>query len=162
MYGVYFTMKKGFIGDIFTNINMFFLIALTLIICFFAFTVILDGFQAGGISNQAIESVYNSYKLFDYFFLIIVIIALLTTMISAYMIDTHPVFFVFTLFFMLFAFVLGSALSNAYTVIASSSGLATASNQFYYTGLIMTNLNVIIGGFIVGFLIALYAKVKLS
>lgn len=111
---------------------------------------------------QAVTGNLNSVmpSLMDNAFLFAFILFTLFVVVSVFMIDTHPVFFVFSVILLIGVFIVGGLLANAYDDVASDSDLASYANNLTYTAWVMKHLLELIIG--IGFLtlIALFAKFK--
>jgi len=154
--------NKGFFGDIFTIIIFLFVISIVLLITLTAFTGVKSGFDDAGIGSAGMDSVYNALLMFDKLFLLIVAGGFIGLVVSAFMIDTHPIYFVVTLFILSVVFIVAQSFSDSYVAIASGDGFSVAGNQLYYTGLIMSNLSKVVMIYLAGFFIALYGKMKMN
>ena len=79
-------------------------------------------------------------------------------LITSFLIDTHPVFFIVTVVLLLAVFVVSMFIANAYEELTQDADLAAFSVQFPFTNFIMSNLLLImiVMGLSTG--VALYAK----
>lgn len=99
-------------------------------------------------------------SLFDNLFLFAFILFVVFVLVSVFLIDTHPVFFVVSVILLIFVFVIAGLLANTYNDIATDSAVSTYANNFTYISWVMSHLlEVIIG---IGFLVSvvLFAKYK--
>lgn len=125
-----------------------------------------DEIQADGDmsaeAQAASQNVADNYpSMFDNVFLFILILFWIFLLVSSFLIDTHPIFFVVTVILLLFVFVVGMILANAYEEVTSDPDLIGFADDFPITSWVMTNflLVIIVIGLSAG--LALYAKNKL-
>lgn len=76
----------------------------------------------------------------------------------SFFIDTHPVFFIFTILLLVGVFIVGGILSNTYTAIAVDMGIDGDMPMSYY---VFDHLIEFILGFTFSIALSLYAKSKL-
>lgn len=76
----------------------------------------------------------------------------------SFFIDTHPVFFIFTILLLVGIFIVGGILANTYTEVAVDMGIDSDMPMSYY---VFDHLIEFILGFTFSIAIALYAKAKI-
>jgi len=156
--------KKGNITDIPYVASMMFLLALTIIFGYILMININDKVQSNSaiptIAKTANETTMEKFLLFDSVYLIIWAVSLLGTLISAYFIDSHPVFFVIFLILLIFILVALIPISNLMEEIFGDTHFTAAVNKFPIIMFYITHFFKIITAH--GFLImwVLYAKVR--
>ena len=111
--------------------------------------------DAKAVSSNVQE---NYSPLFDNIFVIVLGLFWLLLLVSAFMIDTHPIFFFVMIFLLVVVFIVGMALSNAYSEVAEDTDISADASAFTKTIWVMDNLLIIM--IVMGFTsaIALYAK----
>lgn len=123
------------------------------------------GLNSTGVSPEAVataeEQAEGYNPLIDGMFLFIFVMFIVFAVISAFVIDTNPIYFVVSLILLIFVFIVGGILANTYNDLASDSVLAVYANNLPTVSLILDNFLVI--GVVVGFviLIALFIKIKM-
>lgn len=82
------------------------------------------------------------------------------TLVSVFMLDTHPIFFIISVMLLIGLFLVSILLANTYDDMFQDDDMATYANQFTYTTWIMTHLLelFIVTAFIIT--IALFIKFK--
>ena len=116
-----------------------------------------NDFSATAKSTSAsINTSYSSW--FDNVIFMAIILLWIALLITSFMIDTNPVFFIITIIFMVVVFVIGMGMSNAYDEITSDSDLNNYVNNFSKTNFIFDNFLIVL--IVIGFTtaLALYAK----
>lgn len=116
----------------------------------------------GADAKGVVSTINSNYvSLFDNLFLFAFILLVIFILVSVFLIDTHPIFFIVSAILLIFVFVVAGLLANVYNDVATDSDLVTYSNNFTYMSWLMTHLlEVIIGlGFLIS--IVLFAKFKL-
>ena len=123
-----------------------------------------EGIQSTDLSDTAKTSVQwasdNYISTFDGIFLALAVFGLLAIAITAFYIDTHPVFFVVAILVFGLLSLVWAVFGNAYQEVAGSQDLAGIADQF-------TNMSFIMQYFpfymlVVGFIVAivLYSKIQ--
>ncbi|MEM3154807.1 MAG: hypothetical protein QW165_04575 [Candidatus Woesearchaeota archaeon] len=110
--------------------------------------------------NVSQELTNNFPSVFDNLFLFTFVILIIGSIVSSFLIDTHPIFFFINIFLLLCVFFVLIALANTYDDIMQDSEFATFAISFPYTTWVMTHLLPL--GIVIGFiiLISLFMKVK--
>lgn len=148
--------------------------SITVIVIIFAFAVItVVGFKAFGELNDTIQQndflgndsreisqdQYDNYPgLMDNLFFIAFILLCVFALVSSFMIDTHPIFFVFTIIMLIAVFVVAFFLANGYEDIMSTDMLSEEANEFTKINWIMTHLLELAIG--LGFMVTLVLFIK--
>lgn len=102
--------------------------------------------------------VETTLSVLDYGSLFIVIMLGMSTVISAFFIKTHPVFFPVSLILFLIVLMISGPLTNAFIGVAQDDRIIATSNQFPITLQTLGNIPYIILGLGAMILIGLYAK----
>ena len=148
---------KGNILDIPIILIVLFVFAIVVLTSF----TILDKF--GTIAGDNINQTYitqgeNALRGFDAGFLLLVIGFFIGTIISAFFINSHPVFFIISFLGLIIMVTISTVFTNAFIEIASTPGLVDTGNQFPITVAVFQNwpiLVTLLGGII---LIVLFIK----
>lgn len=162
--GIFVSSRRGNLGldSIFIVIGIF-VLAIVSIFSYQLYKEFNDGVQADtGISTEAKElsaDVETKYpKVFDQMFALVVVMLWIALIVTTYLIDTNPVFFVIVFIMLVVVFVVGMELSNYYEEFSESDDLSTSAAEFPLTNWIMNHLLYIIIAMVITGAIALYAK----
>lgn len=101
-----------------------------------------------------------SPSLFDNIFALAFIMLWAFAIIMAFMLDTHPMFFIFTIILFAFLIFVGAAVSNGWVELFDDDTLAIYSGTMPKMMFIFNNFPFILMGVIASIGIALYAKVR--
>jgi len=95
---------------------------------------------------------------FDGIFIFALVLLWVFLLVTSFLIDTHPVFFVVTILLLFVTFFVGMAVSNAYQEFTTDASFSSYAAAFPMTGWVMEHLLIVI--IIIGFTsgVALYAK----
>jgi hypothetical protein len=147
-------MNKGSFVDLLLIPWILFGVAIVVIICF----LILDSLAGSPIDNGMITQTRNLMKMFDSLFLVVAIGLNIFVLISAWMVRSHPILFVLSVFFQMINVLLSEIVSDVYVQFANSAGLYPYASQFPLMYLFFQHLPVF--SLMFGFLIALamYAR----
>jgi len=85
-----------------------------------------------------LTTVYPS--LMDNLFLFAFVLFIIFVLVSVFLIDTHPIFFIIAIIMLISVFIVGIFLANAYDDIATDSSVSAYSNAFPYTSWVNTHL----------------------
>jgi len=110
-------------------------------------------------AKEVVSSQNDSFgALFDNGFLMVFVFAWILMLVAGFMSDTHPVFFVVTLIFLIFVFIVASIIGNVYEEIIADESFATAALSFPKSHWVMTHT--LQTAIVVGFSLAivLFAK----
>lgn len=97
----------------------------------------------------------------DSAFLLTLILLWGLLIVTSFMIDSHPVFFVLTLVLLLFVFIVGMALSNAYQDVTADSDLTASANAFPVINWVMGHFLIVLIVIGLSSALSLYAKNRL-
>lgn len=141
---------------------LIFALLIMIVALYLAFKTANDDIQAMDVDSSfktPINDFVTRYvKIWDFFGLMLVIGFIVSMIISAYLIRTHPVFVGFTLFVYIIIAMIGIHLSNAFHDTTTSSGFIDVIGDFTiipYLGLRIPHLVVLACAV---FIIVLYAK----
>jgi len=97
----------------------------------------------------------------DTAFLLALVLFWVLLLVSSFMIDSHPVFFIVTIILLFFVFMIGMVMANTYQDIMSDSDLSATANQFPTITWVYSNLLIILIAIGFSTALVLYAKNKL-
>ena len=159
-----YSNKRGqTIFDTIMLLIVLFILAAAAIVGAMVFSGVNDEIQADtDISTEAktaMTTVNDGYSnWFDAAILSALIFFWALLLITSFMIDTHPVFFIVTVVLLLAVFVVSMYIANAYEELATDEDLSSFADKFPFTTFIFQNLLkiMIVIGLSTG--VALYAK----
>ena len=109
--------------------------------------------------SATIESNYSTW--FDNVFLTVLIFLWLMLIVTSFMIDAHPIFFIITVLLLIVVFIVGMAMANAYTELTADPDFAEYAGNMVKTQFVFDNFLIIL--IVMGLTAAasLYAKSNL-
>lgn len=143
------------------------IVPIMVVICLFATTGIATMFILDTIENSTFNNTITSPYIedsraavfvFNESFLFITVMMILATVIAAFYIKTHPIFFVAGLILSIVFVFLGAVLTNIFVEVFASTIFVTAANEMNYMVLVIQNLPLLVLFAIIVISIALYAK----
>jgi len=152
---------KGSILDTVTIPIYIFALAIGLVLLMFVTNIIQDiVLEDNDLNSTYINNSVSAVQMFDFNFPLIVVLGLFGgAIIMSLMIPTHPIFIPISLIILAISIFLCSLFSNIYMEMFTDTDLSSASDDFSYTGELMTNLPMwltIFGG--LAFFVGLYLK----
>lgn len=99
-------------------------------------------------------------SLLDGLFIFALVLLWIFAIVSAFLIDTHPIFFVVAIILLVFIIIIGGAVNNLFNDMAGDADFSTSFNAFPLTTWVMNNLVVVIVFLVVSMILALYGKNK--
>ena len=88
--------------------------------------------------NQGLHDKYSG--LMDNLILMAFVLFIIFTVISAFMLDTHPIFFMVSVILLVAVLVVAALMANVYDDLMLDDDLAPYANEFTYTGWLMSHL----------------------
>jgi hypothetical protein len=150
--------------------NIWFLVAIFMVaaIIFFAkdpLDDIVDDIQGSADisadAKAASATISDSYvSVWDGFMLFFYIMFIIGMLISVWWIDTHPIFFVISLFGLLMLFVAAVAMGESYEEMLEDDELGAIANQFSFTGWLMENIVLQLVAISLTVMIAMFFKMR--
>lgn len=111
------------------------------------------------ITKDEISDLSSGYSgFFDNLFIFMLVLLTGFVVVASFVVDSHPLFFIFAIVLLVSLFFIAGGVSNAYEDIANTDGFENTSNDFPKTYFVMTHLVetlILITGLI---LLALYGK----
>jgi len=161
-----FRNKKGnAITDGITVVIFLFIFALMGIVGYMVFDDINADIQAsddlGTATKDTSGTLFSLYpELIDGSFMFIVILLTIFAIVSVFVLDTHPIYFIMAVMLLVGVFIVGASLSNAFYDVTSTDTLSTYTNSFPAMAFVMNNLVQVIMGITFTVMIALFAKFR--
>lgn len=154
--------KKGISIDFIYMIIMLVVFALFIIMGKVLFDSVNTEMQAGDLltneSKENIQDINDRYvAIFDYGFLFILVGLFIFLLVSAYHLDTSPVYFILATIFFIIAFVIGGILNNVFYDFATSDAMAVTANSFTIIPYVMNNLLSILAIIAISTMVIMYA-----
>ncbi len=112
-------------------------------------------------AKEVSGNLYDNYSpLMDNLVLFAFVLLIISVLVSTFMVNTHPIFFVVSLILLIFVFIIAMLLGNFYEELFSDSSLSAYANQFTYTTWLMTHIVELIIGVSFGVMVAMFIKFK--
>jgi len=164
LFGVKYNKKGNAIIDGVTLVVVLVILSLSSI---FAYKVFFDmnidmSQELTGQAKEQHGSLYKGFpSLMDNLFLFAVILLIVFVIVSVFLLNTHPIFFITSVLLLIGVFIAGFLLANAFDDIMLEPEMAQIANSFTYTGWIMGHLVEVI--IVIAFLmmIATFAKYRM-
>lgn len=155
-------VQKGTIMDLFTVGIVILVFALSILIASTIYFNIKDANDANPILNQTLLDTGESIvQTFDAMWIFFVVGAFIAMIVTGFLIDTHPVFFVASLLIFIFAMVVNIQFANVFLEVASADQfITTANDELPNLTLIYQNYPLIVMVFGIILLIVLYSRIK--
>jgi len=153
--------KKGNVLDIFYLIVFVTVFGIISILSYTILTEMkpsLDAHATNDVSRNVTENATRAVASFDYILILIIVGMFIATVIGAYFIDSHPVFFVASLLLLILLMVLVPVFSNVFDRFKANAAVSTAAAEFTVTTAFMDKLPMYFFIMCCVVLIALYAK----
>lgn len=147
--------------------SMLDILPIMIFVCLFATTGITTLFLINTLSNSSFNSTITAPYLedskaavlvFNQSFLFITVMMIMATVIAAFYIRTHPIFFVVGLILSVVFVFVGAILTNVFIEVFSSTVFASAANEMNYMVVVVQNLPYLVVFAIIVISIALYSK----
>lgn len=151
---------KGSILDLFFIIPLVFMIAVIVIISAYMLDVFDQNFDKARPEafNTTIDNTRIALGTFDYMYIFIVVGLSTSVMVGAFLVRTHPVFFIFSFFTLALLITLSGILSDIFDQLIQVTEFTSVANQFPIIVLTMRYLPKFSLGIGALIAIALYAK----
>ena len=123
-------------------------------------TDVLDDLNHSAARNTS-SDLHSKYpNLLDNLFLLAFVLFVVFAIVSVFLLDTHPIFFIISVVLLISVFCAALLLGNAYDDMMTDDELAPYANQFSYTSWVMSHIVelMIAVGFII--LLALFIKFR--
>lgn len=154
--------KKGQVEDLFIIMIFSFVIIFTVVVAFqlngILGTTLNDTLNDTPNITNVIEKTEQAISTFDIMFAILLAGLIISTLIGAFLLDTHPVFFWISLIILVIVIITAALISNIATDTLGGSQFSASYSEFPIMKFFLDNLplaSLVIGALI---LIALYVK----
>lgn len=153
-------MKGSLFDIIFVTIFIF-----VFAVSFFFGYIIMDKFKAEVNQTNTIDVSYiqtgqDAFLIFDGLMVFVIAMLFISVIISAFLIDVHPVFFVISLIFLVLSIFVGAQISNIFIEFSQASDIAVATSNYPLTIYLFQNLPTIILVFGIIISIVIYSKIR--
>lgn len=156
--------SKGNLGldAIFVVVGLF-VLGIVMVFMYGLYTEFNDDIQADDdISAEAkatSASIETNYpQVFDQMFALFLVVLWIALIVTTYLIDTNPAFFVIVFIMLVITFIIGMELSNEYEEFTSEDDLSASAANFPMTNWIMGHFLEIVIVMVISGVITLYAK----
>ena len=156
--------KRGNLGlDSILIVVWLFVLAVVMVFCYNIYTEFNTDIQADDdISAQAkttSSSLQANYApVFDQMFALFIAVLWIALIVTTYLIDTNPTFFIIVFIMIVIIFIVGMELSNEYEELSEDDDLSNAASDFPFTNWIMDHILQILIAMVISAAITLYAK----
>jgi len=139
--------KKGTILDLFFIAIVLIVVMIAVILSFHTFNTILGALQSSenfnngelNITSQSVQTIAN----FNYLMLFIWVGVGVASVVSAFAVRTHPIFFVFFLLLQVLLLAILPMFQDAYNAISSNPSFSSSVTYFNWFAVIISNLPII-------------------
>ena len=117
--------------------------------------------EMGTVAKETTGNLYSKFPtLIDNLFLFLFSMFVVFVMVSVFMVDTHPIFFIIAIILLISVFIAAIFIGNAYNELASDPEVAPYANAMPYMSFVMRHIveMIIAVGFITSIL--LFVKMK--
>lgn len=159
--------RKGqTILDMIIVIIILFAFALTIVFSNYILDDVNDDIQADPDIAVEAKSDLNNFntnfpQFMDNAFVLFLALMWVALIVTSFLVDTHPIFFILTVVLLVFVFIIGMIISNTYQDIAADEDITTSANQFPQMTWVFENFLLIIISMGMTSALALYAKAKI-
>lgn len=164
----FFRGKKGnAVIDTLTVIIFLIVFGVLAILGYMVFTDVNEDLQTdpdlSDSSKQISNTLATNYpSLLDNGFMLVLILFWIFVIISSFMVESHPIFFVISFILLISIFVVVMLLSNSFQELMDDPDLTEASDHFPKINFILNNLLTIAFVFAISIILALYGKNKMG
>ena len=103
----------------------------------------------------------NFPQFMDNAFVLFLALMWVALIVTSFLVDTHPIFFILTIVLLVFVFIIGMIIANTYQDIAAEGEITASAAQFPQMTWVFENFLLIIISMGMTSALALYAKAKL-
>lgn len=150
---------KGSLLDLPIILVLVFAGAITIFIVFLVLSAVNSAWPVSGVSKDMLQAGVNAFSVFDYMLLFFGIGLGAFTIISGFLIDSHPMLFVFSAVILLpISIFLAAQITNVFNEFASTAAFVPVANEFPYVMVFMRSLPIFC--LIIGILTAIAVHAK--
>ena len=114
------------------------------------------------VAKADLQGLTTNYPQFmDNIFVLLMALLWVALIVTSFLVDSHPIFFILTVVLLVFVFVVAMILSNTYQDVAGDDDLSDAATSFPLTNWVFQNFLPIIIAMGFSSALALYAKARL-
>jgi len=149
-------------GTVLELVIVFVILGATMMMLLLSLKIYNEGFAdkwpTTTVGNTTKAAALASLDVLNYGMVFLLVGMVISLMLSAFFIQTHPIFFIISLVMLIIVVVVAAPISNAFMNIATSDGLATEATSYDISTQIVGNfpLIAVVAGLLI--IIALYAK----
>lgn len=158
----FFKSKKGVVTEIAYFVLFLFIAAVVIMITAKVYTSLQDGIQSSSLQSANTDALFqktdNAYKTFDSMFLVLVVGLCIGIIISAFFINSHPIFYVITILLWPIVVIISAALSNAYESLMAVSAMQQSTISMTTIPFVLDKLPYISIILSILIMVAMYAK----
>ena len=151
-------------GNVLDLIIVFVILGATMLMLVLGLRIYNEGFAdkwpTTAVGNATRTGMLASLDVINYGMLFLAVGLVVSLAVSAFFIQTHPIFFIVSIIILLLVIVASAPISNAFMSMVTSDSLATEAASYDVATHVVGNIPLIavVGGFLI--IIALYAKPK--
>lgn len=123
-------MEKGSLNDIPFIIAVLFIFGVTVLISVKVLGAWQSAYAWEGVSQEVIQDGMNAMYVFDYMFVFLAVGLSMASLIGAFMIKSHPIFYIFSTVVLSLYIIVSAAMTNAFDKLAAADGIAAIANDF--------------------------------
>jgi len=141
-----FGNKKGnVVVEGITIVILMFVLAVIGVFSYYTFDQLNTDLQAdtemATVSKETSQTLYDNHApLMDNLFMFAFVLFVLFVIVSAFVIDTHPIFFFISIILLMGVFVVAGIMGNTYDDIMQDSEISAYANEFTYASWVMTHI----------------------
>lgn len=149
-------------GSVLDLIIVFVILGVTMLMLILGLKIYNEGFAekwpTTAVGNATKTGMLASLDVLNYGMLFLAIGLVVALVVSAFFIQTHPIFFLISIVILIFVVMASAPISNAFMEMATSDSLSAEAAQYDVATHVVGNIPLIavVGGFLI--IIALYAK----
>ena len=149
---------KGSMTDMPIQMALFLSGVMTIFIVYLVLTSIANAWTFGGESKAILDTGVSAFGVFDYMFLFFAFGLGAFSIVSAFYINTNPVFFIFSIILMAIMVTISANVTNIFDAFATSSVFEPIAANFPYITTFMRNLPLFF--LVIGIIIAVVMHAK--
>ena len=145
--------------DLIVVIIVIFVLAVVSFVGYTLLDGMIPGFeQQPGFNATKLTNVQGTYGIVDNMFLFIFVGVVAAVIVSSFVIDTHPIFFVFSMIIFAIIVLIAMVFKDAFLEVSSAPGFAAANAAMSNMSLVWNNIHLILPAMAGMIILALYAK----
>ena len=154
-------MARGSLIDLIWIIVAIFILGVATFIGYTLLDGVVPHFgEQEGFNTTSMTNVQGTYGVVDNMFLFIFIGVIAAVIVSSFVIDTHPIFFVFSIILFAIIILITMVFKDAFVQMSTAPGFSAANAAMSNMSLVWNNIHLILPAMTGIILLALYAKGK--